>query len=70
MKTQIEIKEFAERVERVCDFLLSKMEKRDGSDDLKVIEDLKEDAADIQFNKAVVISETLNGLSDFMKGAL
>lgn len=67
---EIDIKEFARRVERVCDFLLAKFEEggRDGSSDLKVIEDLKADAADIQFDKALVGSETLFGLDAYMKG--
>lgn len=70
---EVDIKEFARDVERLCDFFLSKVsqeEGRDGSDDLKVIEDLKEIAADIQFDKIRVTSETLDGLSAYMKGAV
>ena len=69
---QIEIKEFAQRVERLCDFFLSRVSEetgRNGSNDQKVIEDLKEDAADIQCDRVQVKSETLDGLYDYMHGA-
>lgn len=68
----IDIKEFSERVERVCDFFLSKVsnqKERNGSNDLKVIEDLKEDAADLQTDRASVASEAIEGLYDYMRGA-
>jgi hypothetical protein len=68
---KLEIVAFARRVERLCDFFLAKIseeEGRDGSDNVKVIEDLKEEAADIQvYHKDTL--ETLKGLDDFMKGA-
>lgn len=67
----IEIKTFARRVERLCDYLLVKQNGEIGRadlDDLKVIEDLKNDAADIQFNRVHMVSENFRGLSDYMKG--
>ena len=67
---KLEIKEFARRVERMCDFLLSKVseeEKRNDSPDLKVLDELKEEAADIQFYYAET-SESLKGFSDYMSG--
>ena len=67
---KLEIKEFARRVERVCDFFLSRVseeEKRDDSPNLKIIDDLKEEAADIQAYYANT-SESLKGLSDYMCG--
>lgn len=68
----LDIKKFARDVEKMCDFLLirlSKEEGRDDSADQRVIEDLKNQAADIQFDRIQVISETLSGLADYMKGA-
>ena len=67
MVKELDVKDFAERVERVCDFLLDKSE-RDGSEDRKVIEDLKNDAADIQFEKIKLNLDPLVGLSVYMKG--
>ena len=64
---KIEIKDFAKRVEHVCDFFLSKSEA-DGSNDRKVLEDLKEDAADIQFNQAEIDSGAYIGLDDYVRG--
>jgi hypothetical protein len=65
-----DIKSFARRVERLCDFLLGRFYEengRDGSDEQKILEDLKEEAANIQTTTAPV-SETLSGLKDFMGG--
>ena len=67
---KIEIKEFARRVETLCDFFIAKYDReigKDGSNDLKVLEDLKEDAADIHMDNAQIVSETLSGLSAYMK---
>lgn len=64
---KIEIKEFARRVEHLCDFFLSNSEA-DGSKDRRVIEDLKEDAADIQFNQAEIAFGAFKGLDEYMKG--
>jgi hypothetical protein len=58
----LNIKDFAERVERLCDFLLRNLEL-DGSADVVVIQRLKEEAADIQFKDSSV-----QGLDDFMRG--
>jgi hypothetical protein len=66
---KIEIKDFARRVEHLCDFFLSKTEAN-GSKDRKIIEDLKEDAADIQFDQAEVASGVFTGLNDYMHGIL
>lgn len=64
---KIEIKEFARRVEHLCDFFLSKTEA-DGSKDRKVIEDLKETAADIQFEQVEIAEGAYIGLDDYMRG--
>lgn len=67
----VNLKDFARDVERLCDFLLDKASKegiRDGSPDIVVIEDLRETAADIQFDRVKLTTETLSGLSDYMKG--
>jgi hypothetical protein len=45
-----DITEFAERVERMCEFILEGVEK-DGSEDVVIIQKLKKDAADLQFIK-------------------
>lgn len=63
-----EIQAFAERVERVCDFLLDQT-PRDGSEDRKVLEDLKNEAANLQFSDLTILYADLDGLSSFMKGA-
>jgi hypothetical protein len=67
MTQKVDIKEFATRVERLCDFLLAKMEK-DGSNDVIALQKLKEEAADIQANNTNVVSETISGLSEYLKG--
>ncbi|MFL5659854.1 MAG: hypothetical protein ACJ8BW_00715 [Ktedonobacteraceae bacterium] len=67
MTKKVDIKEFAERVERLCEFLLAKMEK-DGSDDVVTLQDLQDAAADIQSNNTNVVSESIAGLSEYMKG--
>jgi hypothetical protein len=67
---KLEIKEFARRVERLCDFFIAQVRdegQRDDSPNLKVLDELKEEAADIQFYYTET-SESLKGLSDFMKG--
>lgn len=72
-KRKVEIKEFAERVERMCDFLIGKVIEengRDESNDLKIIEDLKEDAADIQFDRVHAGTKAIEGLSDYMHGVI
>jgi hypothetical protein len=66
-----EIKEFAGRVERVCDFLMDRHIRahgRDGSKDQKIIEDLKEDAADIQYDRVDLGLTSVDGLHDYVNG--
>jgi hypothetical protein len=67
---KLEITDFARRVERLCDFFLNQVSRegqRDDSPNLKVLDDLKEEAADIQtYYKET--SESLKGLNDYMKG--
>lgn len=67
MTNKVDIKDFAIRVERLCDFLLAKMDQ-DGSSDVVILQNLKDDAADIQVNNTNVVSETISGLSEYMKG--
>jgi hypothetical protein len=63
----VEIREFAQRVERLCDFLLNQVDaENSGKPDVLVIKDLREDAADIQFNRVDITK--FDGLDDFMKG--
>jgi hypothetical protein len=62
----VDTEEFGRRVERLCDFLLTKVSK-DGSDDVKVILDIQEDAANLQFSG--VDEMDFSGLSSYMKGA-
>jgi hypothetical protein len=70
MARPVDIEDFARRVERLCEFLLAQIKagKRDDSQDLKVIEDLKEDAADIQSASMIIGPEIFTGLSEFMHG--
>jgi hypothetical protein len=68
MTRSVNINDFAARVERLCDFLLSRIYEetgRTGSDEQKILEDLREEAVKIQVNGAPV-KETLEGLKDFM----
>jgi hypothetical protein len=67
MTKKTDIKEFAIRVERLCDFLLAKIDK-DGSKDVVELQKLKEEAAEIQLNNTNVVSESIFGLSEYMKG--
>jgi hypothetical protein len=54
----------------MCDFFLAQTEEkeRNGSRDLKVIQDLKDDAANIQFEH--VSSKSFEGLDAYMSGVL
>jgi hypothetical protein len=61
----MQIKEFAERVERLCEFLL---EKGPIDDDREVIEHLKEAAADLQFSHDY--PTLFEGLSNHMRGLI
>jgi len=64
MPDQINVTEFAGRVERFCDFLLS--QDNATSDDVNVIQKLKEDAANLQFQVDKTL--TLKGLDEYMRG--
>lgn len=71
MSRKVDVEEFATRVERLCDFFLSKISEesaRNGSVDVKVLEDLKEDAANLQFNQGQQVAGALDGLGNYMKG--
>lgn len=66
-----EIKDFAERVERLCDFFLAKVSEetgRDGSADIRVIEDLKLTASDIAMRSGDVATMSIQGLDSYMRG--
>jgi hypothetical protein len=65
VSTQIDVTRFAERVERLCDFLLSKMEPGVGGADVNIIHELKSEATRIQFD---FNTEALIGLDDYMRG--
>jgi len=65
MSSNVDIREFAERVERVCDYLLEKVNK-DGSADVLVIQQLKDDAAHIQLEHQD--QTILSGLDGFIRG--
>jgi hypothetical protein len=65
MSKTIDVKEFAKRVERLCEFLLDRVE-RDGNKDVVEIQKIKEDAADLQAGDNEF---TFEGLSDHMRGA-
>jgi hypothetical protein len=70
MGRPVDIEDFARRVERLCEFLLAQIKAghRDGSADLQVIENLQEDAAEIQSASMIIGPEIFTGLSDFMHG--
>ena len=61
-----DIKNFAERVERLCDFLLEGLEK-DGSDDVVELQKMKKDAADLQFITRNA-NVSIEGLSSYIRG--
>jgi len=63
--TEIDIRRFAERVERLCDFLLSRVEINNDNADTKFVQDLRTDAADFQFESLPTI---LTGLDEYVKG--
>lgn len=71
MTKTIDIKDFADRVERLCDFFIAKKSEstgRDGSKDLIILEDLKNDAADIHFGRVEIVIDPVAGLHDHMNG--
>lgn len=63
MSSSVDIEEFAERVERICDFFLDKT-VRDGTADVTVLQKLKEDAVKIQSTNMSFI----DGLDNYMRG--
>ena len=72
MADEINIQRFAERVERMCDFVIAKLtnegivpDERDKNALLK----LKEEAADISTGKAKVTKDLFTGFADYMEGA-
>lgn len=62
----VDLRDFSQRVERLCDFLLARSDRK-GTKEQKFLEDLRNDAADIQFNR-LEIPEALEGLHDYVKG--
>lgn len=65
-KQEIDLEDFAIRVERLCNFLIDKFPFMDGSEDITVIQKLKEDAADLQTKSRNQV--TLEGLHTYMRG--
>lgn len=62
---------FAQKVENLCDFFLNKLSdenQRDGSADVMILENLKKEAADIQFIKLAPTEITIYGLDSYMRG--
>lgn len=62
---KVDVKDFAIRVERLCDFLLNKFDVKDGSPDITVIQKIKDDAADLQFFDDHLYIE---GLDTYIRG--
>jgi len=74
-RESISLEEFVYRVERFCDFFLEQIPEGDiqGSSDIKIIQDLKSDCADIQAGVLPVSSINMReasfvGLYDHMRG--
>jgi hypothetical protein len=70
MTRAVEIREFAQRVERVCDFLLDLLSAegmKNKSTDARVIEDLRDDAVSIQFNR-IDYPHLFEGLDTYIRG--
>ena len=63
-----DIQKFAERVERLCEFILEGVEK-DGSPDVVVLQQMKEDAADLQ-NITRNSNVSILGLDDHIRGII
>lgn len=71
MSGTVNLQDFAERVERVCEFFLSRVSEetnKTGSHDLKVLQDLKEDAANLQFREDTPTLGAVTGLDAHMRG--
>lgn len=65
----IDVIEFARRVERLCEFILDGIEKKDGSDDIVTLQKIKEDAANIQssIDPMSINPMSIIGLNDYVK---
>lgn len=67
---KIDIQNFARRVEDLCSFLLERIpsnsENIEDLHDLKIIQDLKQDAADLQFSDFQMTVNVLDGLAEFV----
>jgi len=64
----INVKEFASRVERLCDFFIDQAIEDPEvmtKNDIRVLQNLKEEAADIQFTRKPI---NLDGLQEYMGG--
>lgn len=59
--TEEEVKEFAERVERLCDYLITQAKH---SKDRDVLADLKEDAASMQFAEITAVDIVISGIAE------
>lgn len=71
MTRDLDLVEFAERVERLCDFFLSQLREEGNiptTHDVKVLEDLKEDAGDIACSRVSITQKSLEGLDSYMRG--
>ena len=67
MTRDLDIRDFAERVERLCDFFLAKV--KDDSNDKQVLMELKEEAADIHTSGVEYeTASAVKGLDNFMRG--
>ena len=64
---RIDIKDFADRVERMCEFILMQVDK-DGSQDVTFVQQIKEDAADLQCIPNDMNNLSIDGIHDYMKG--
>lgn len=67
---QIDIQQFARRVEDVCTFILERIpsnsENVEDLKDLQIIQTLKKDAADLQFSNFQMTVNLLDGLASFV----
>lgn len=77
---EVDLEDFARRVERLCDYLLDRLYEEIGkvdSSEQRILEDLKRDASDLvpqlhglhlQSSEEVAVSRTLGGLDVYMRG--
>ena len=65
MSSEVDLVEFCQKVERLCDYFLSKI-PRDGSNSVRILEDIKTDAQTIQDQTRKEIS--FQGLDAYMRG--